>query len=140
MIKSLIFSLVVSCILTPSLAQQGSVVVLDNTIRWQASAYVDEITNDRVETPSLFITRTNQQIEWDQGEEHTVMIVVSVESDWLDLAQDGSTTYVVRMQNDSNGTFIVKRLNGILSASLEVPGLSGGDVRLSFEILSATVL
>ncbi|HMV09298.1 MAG TPA: hypothetical protein PKL56_16860 [Cyclobacteriaceae bacterium] len=119
-------------------AQTGENSVNGKTIEWQSPAYIDRATNDRIEAPNTFVIN-GSEIEWNQAtaEAKQIFSIKNTENKWTNLDQEGYVKYTFDCYN-TQGSLTVQRLQGKLSALLEINGLASGSLTLFFEISQMT--
>lgn len=116
-------------------AQSDTISVSERIVQWKSSAFIDLITNVRVETANIFIFNKGQSIEWIQSAENARLIFIIKERkiQWNRLIEDGEIEYDIEFRGNE-GKLIIKRALGKLSLGLEIPDLRTGPMSLKFEI------
>jgi len=104
-------------------AQAQNVNPQSDTIRWNASGFVDQNNGKNLQGSSQFITYGINKIDWVQknGKLVYTLIVSNVTGTWVDSGAEGSLTYNVTL-NDMIGTLSIVRSAGVLSLSLNLTG------------------
>jgi hypothetical protein len=128
-----------------TLSSRAQLNILQDTIVWNASAYVVETADSAVRAPkaSAFVSYGDSVITWTQtrikpdGSNASKMIklkVLTTAGTWPDLAVDGQIVFTISAPS-GNGTVRFKRSGPSVVIHVELTGSQGGNLVNDFEVI-----
>ena len=91
-----------------------------DTLIWEYTGAKNLANGDLINVSGRFVTYGSKQIEWIQvGGEKIVFLVKSTDGVWVDVQQNGTTIYEIKL-NHANGHIKVERSNGGLQLALHL--------------------